>query len=53
MRGLIGWLAATIAGACGWWLGALFNLGVAVILGSIAGALGLYWGYRWFDEYLG
>jgi hypothetical protein len=53
MRTLIGWLSAAIAGATGWWLGAYVNLAVAVILSAITGAVGLYYGYRWFDRNLG
>jgi membrane protein implicated in regulation of membrane protease activity len=52
MRNIIGWLSAAIAGAVGWWLGAYVNLAVAVILSAITGAVGLYYGYRWFDQNL-
>ena len=52
MRGLIGWLAAFLAGSAGWWLGAKLGLGAAVVLGAVAGGAGLYAGYRWFDSNL-
>ena len=52
MRMIIGWLSATVLGAIGWWLGAHLNLIVAVILSAISGAMGLYYGYRWFDQNL-
>lgn len=52
VRGLIGWLAAFLAGSAGWWLGAKLGLGAAVLLGAIAGGAGLYVGYRWFDSNL-
>ena len=41
-----------VLGATGWWLGEHVNLGVAVILSAITGAMGLYYGYRWFDQNL-
>jgi hypothetical protein len=52
VRGLIGWLAAFLAGSAGWWLGAKMGLGAAVVLGAVAGGAGLYAGYRWFDSNL-
>ena len=52
MRTIIGWLSATVTGSLGWWLGDKVNLGAAVILSAIAGAAGLYYGFRWFDENL-
>jgi hypothetical protein len=52
MRMIIGWFSATVLGAIGWWLGAYVNLGVAVILSAITGAMGLYYGFRWFDQNL-
>lgn len=52
MRTIIGWLSATIAGGLGWWLGALVGVGAAVIVSCVAGAVGLYYGYRWFDQNL-
>jgi len=53
MRTLIGWLCALVLGSAGWWLGAHAGLGVAVILSGITGGVGLYLGYRWFDQNLG
>jgi len=53
MRALVGWLAAFLVGSAGWWLGARVGLGTAVVLGSVAGGVGLYAGYRWFDQNLG
>jgi hypothetical protein len=52
MRTIIGWLCAWIAGGVGWWLGAKLGLMTAVILSAVTGALGLYAGFRWFDENL-
>jgi hypothetical protein len=52
MRALIGWLTAFIAGSAGWWLGAKVGPGTAVVLGAVATGVGLYAGYRWFDQNL-
>jgi hypothetical protein len=52
MRTLIGWLAAWICGAIGWWLGAKVGLISAVIVSALTGAAGLYAGFRWFDSNL-
>ncbi len=52
MRTLIGWLTAFIAGSAGWWLGSKVGLGTAVVLGAVATGVGLYAGYRWFDQNL-
>jgi hypothetical protein len=53
MRTIIGGLGAFIFGWAGWWLGAHLALWGAVILSAIGGGVGLYYGYRWFDENLG
>jgi hypothetical protein len=52
MRTIIGWLAASVFGSAGWWLGAHLGLIAAVIVSSIAGGAGLYYGFRWFDRNL-
>ncbi len=52
MRTIIGWLAAFLAGSLGWWLGARIGPGTGVFASAILGALGLYYGYRWFDDNL-
>lgn len=52
LRALIGWLAAFFAGSAGWWLGAKVGLGSAVLLGAVASGVGLYSGFRWFDNNL-
>lgn len=52
MRTIIGWLTASIAGGAGWWLGSKVGLGTAVVLGAVATGVGLYTGYRWFDQNL-
>jgi hypothetical protein len=52
MRTLIGGLGAFIAGSLGWWLGAHVGFATGVMLSAIAGGVGLYMGYRWFDANL-
>ena len=52
MRTIIAWLAASIFGAAGWWLGARIGLITAVVVSAIAGGAGLYYGHRWFDQNL-
>jgi hypothetical protein len=52
MRNIIGWTGAWICGAVGWWLGGYAGLAVAVVASALTGAAGLYFGYRWFDQYL-
>jgi len=52
VRALIGWLAAFLAGSAGWWLGAKVGLGTAVVLGAVATGVGMYVGYRWYDQNL-
>ncbi len=53
MRFIFGSLGAFALGSFGWWLGELWALPAAVILGVIGSGLGLYWGRRLFDEWLG
>lgn len=42
-----------VLGGAGWWLGELWALPAAVVLGALGSGLGLYWGRRLFDEWLG
>jgi hypothetical protein len=53
MRGIFAVLGASLAGGIGWWLGERWNLPAAVVLGAIGSGVGLYWGRRLFDEWLG
>ena len=53
MRTIIGWTSATVLGGIGWWLGNHAGFAVAVIVSVITAAVGLYYGYRWFDQNLG
>lgn len=52
MRNIIGWGGAWLAGGAGWWLGARAGLPAAVVVSALTSAVGLYYGYRWFDQNL-
>ena len=52
MRTIIGWGSAWLLGAVGWWLGGRVGLVGAVVASAIASGVGLYYGYRWFDQNL-
>jgi len=52
MRGLIGWLAASVAGYAGWWLGSKNGFATGVMASVLAAGFGMYAAYRWFDQNL-
>ena len=52
MRAVIGWLAAFLAGSAGWWLGSKIGFGTGVMVSAVAAGVGMYAGYRWFDQNL-
>lgn len=52
MRMILGWLGATLAGWLGWWLGSFIGFATAMLVSVLAGAFGLYLGFRWFDQNL-
>jgi hypothetical protein len=52
MRTLIGWLAASLAGWAGWWLGSKIGFATGVMLSAVTTGFGLYFGFRWFDRNL-
>jgi hypothetical protein len=53
MRKIFGWLGMFALGSAGWWLGELWALPAAVILGAVGTGLGLYWGRQLHDRLLG
>jgi len=53
MRGIFATLGTFLAGSLGWAIGQRIGLGTTVILGAIGSGVGLYWGRRLFDEWLG
>ncbi|MFO1394006.1 MAG: hypothetical protein U1F09_09630 [Steroidobacteraceae bacterium] len=52
MRGILGLLGASLAGWAGWWLGAKVGFTTAILLSAVASGVGMYAGYRWFDQNL-
>jgi hypothetical protein len=53
VRGLFSFLGTLVAGSAGWWLGDLWCLEAAVVLSAVGSGVGLYWGRRLFDDWLG
>lgn len=52
MRGILGLLGASLTGWAGWWLGAKVGFTTAILLSAVASGVGMYAGYRWFDQNL-
>jgi hypothetical protein len=46
-------VGTSVLGGVGWWLGEMLNLGAAVVLSAVGSGVGLYWGRRLFDDWLG
>jgi hypothetical protein len=53
MRGIFATLGSSLVGSIGWAVGQLVGLGTAVVLSAIGGGVGLYYGRKLFDEWLG
>ena len=53
MRGIFGTLGTFLLGTLGWAIGQLVGLGTAIVLSAIGSGVGLYWGRKLFDEWLG
>ena len=53
MRWIFSVLGMTVLGGLGWELGERWNLFVAVTLGMIGTGMGMYYGRKLFDEWLG
>lgn len=52
MRSVFGIIGAFAGGYFGWWLGALWALPAAVLLGAVGSGVGLYWGRKLFQQWL-
>jgi hypothetical protein len=52
MRFLFGTIGVFAVGSFGWWLGGLWGLPAAVVLGAVGSGVGLYWGRRLFQQWL-
>ena len=53
MRAIFGILGTFLAGSLGWTIGDLIGLGTAVVLSAIGSGVGLYYGRKLFDQWLG
>ena len=52
MRFLFGTIGVFAGGSFGWWLGGLWALPAAAVLGAVGSGVGLYWGRRLFQQWL-
>ena len=52
MTRFLGFLAAAVASAIGWWLGAKIGFMTAFLLSTLGTGLGLYYGMRAAREWL-
>lgn len=53
MRGIISTLGIFVIGSIGWAIGMWVGIGTAVVLSAIGSGVGLYYGRKLFDEWLG
>lgn len=53
MRGIFATLGTFLVGSAGWAVGQLAGLGAAVVLSAIGSGVGMYYGRKLFDEWLG
>jgi len=53
MRRIFATIGTFLIGSVGWSVGQLVGLGTAVVLSAIGGGVGMYYGRKLFDEWLG
>jgi hypothetical protein len=53
MRGIFATLGTFLIGSLGWAIGERVGIGTALVLSSIGSGVGLYYGRKLFDEWLG
>lgn len=53
MRGIFATLGTFLIGSLGWTVGQLVGLGTAVVLSAVGSGVGLYYGRKLFDQWLG
>lgn len=46
-------MVSTLGSAIGWWLGNFFGLPAALLLSTIGGIFGVYYGWKWNREIFG
>ncbi len=53
MRKIFGMIGTTVAGSVGWSMGMYVGIGTAVVLSAVGSGVGLYYGIKLFDHWLG
>jgi hypothetical protein len=53
MRKIFATLGTFLAGTVGWSIGLRVGMGTAVVLSALGSGVGLYWGRKLFDQWLG
>ncbi|HVS75599.1 MAG TPA: hypothetical protein VHE11_01615 [Steroidobacteraceae bacterium] len=53
MRGIFSTIGTFLVGTVGWAVGQRVGLGTAVVLSAIGSGVGLYYGRKLFDHWLG
>lgn len=53
MRGIFATLGTFLVGSIGWAIGARLGIGTALVLSSVGSGVGLYYGRKLFDQWLG
>ncbi|MFI4886474.1 MAG: hypothetical protein ACHQIF_13025 [Steroidobacterales bacterium] len=53
MRGIFATVGTFLVGSVSWAVGLRVGLGTAVVLSAIGSGVGLYWGRKLFDQWLG
>ncbi|HVC29637.1 MAG TPA: hypothetical protein VND24_00530 [Steroidobacteraceae bacterium] len=53
MRKIFSTLGTLVAGSVGWSIGQRVGIGTAMVLSAVGSGVGLYWGRKLFDQWLG
>ncbi|MGH8290911.1 MAG: hypothetical protein ACREV7_18180 [Steroidobacteraceae bacterium] len=53
MRGIFATIGTFVIGSAGWAVGMWVGIGTAVVLSAIGSGVGLYYGRKLFDQWLG
>jgi hypothetical protein len=53
MRAIFATVGTFVVGSLGWAMGERIGIGTALVLSSIGSGVGLYWGRKLFDQWLG
>jgi hypothetical protein len=52
METLFGFIGATILGGVGWWIGERVGFMTAFMISTVTSGVGLYYGRRFFRDYM-